>query len=55
MYERNISAENIKDILLNGKIKKGGTERTICYEKDGKRVVVDHIMGTIVTDMIIWR
>lgn len=55
MYERDISAENIKDILLNGKIKKGGTKRTTCYEKDGKRIVVDHIIGIIVTDMVIWR
>lgn len=54
---RNISVGEIKDILTSSdsKVCPGHTKRTTCYEKDNKRIVVDHQEGKIVSIMHIWR
>lgn len=54
--ERSISPKEIQDILISpDKIYGGHTERTTCFEKNNKRIVVDNIKGNIVTVMHTWR
>ena len=53
LIERGISAGSAKEVLTSSesKIYSGHTNRTTCYEKDGIRVVVDHVKGNIVSVM----
>lgn len=56
MIEREINSDTVKNILKSPDthITPGKTARTMCYERDGMRYVVDKNRGNIVTVMYIF-